>query len=278
MPIHLTAPEPRRHPGGWNRLSLNAHIITYAAQCALRPRTGAALLDSWRDTRLCAWGPYGPCVDSTAARDCSTCPLFLSRSDPGRPVEVAGDNVFVRIERRIVGEMFTAAPVDRLWLTTEPARTDFRHGDAWTWDQVARLAGWTMGRRQTDEIGEGFWLHRPSSDPATPAADGGESAGQILCRALSHHGLAASIVPTGSACTAVEAEVPGGMLHATDDASADHPAAEHERWYVAFHPDHDPGDFTDVYTGTGLLDADQDAKACAAAIAAFTARDRGKED
>ncbi|MGW5456616.1 hypothetical protein [Nocardia sp. NPDC003979] len=55
MTIYLRPPEP--NPGGpdgqgWNRLSLNAHTSVPAPQCALRPRTYAALCDIRRGSRL----------------------------------------------------------------------------------------------------------------------------------------------------------------------------------------------------------------------------------
>ncbi|WP_331727447.1 hypothetical protein OG871_40485 (plasmid) [Kitasatospora sp. NBC_00374] len=270
MPLHLPGPEPVRPAGGWNRFSLNAHMTTPDAQCALCPRSWAALLDSRRDTRLCAWGPYGSCVAATAAPDCTACPVFAARNDPGRSVEAGGDHVFVRIDRRIAGEMFTAFPVDRMWLTAGPGDADFRTGEPWTWDQVSRLTAWTVGRRVLDETGEGFWLHRTPTGPTAPADTATapeENAGQILCLALSAQGHAAAVIPTGGNCTAVAVTVPGGEILATDDACADHQAADHDRWFAAFYPDHDPGDRTDVYTGIGTLDAHQDAAACAAVIA-----------
>ncbi|MFJ9521273.1 hypothetical protein ACIRPK_23860 [Kitasatospora sp. NPDC101801] len=247
-------------------------MTTPDAQCALRPRSWAALADSRRDTRLCARGPYGSCVAATKAPDCTACPVFAARNDPGRSVEAGDGHVFVRIDRRIAGEMFTAFPVDQLWLTAGPEDPDFRTGEPWTWDQVSRLTAWAVGRRVLDETGEGFWLHHTPASPtaaATMSTTPEENAGQILCIALSAHGHPATIDPTGGNCTAVAVTVPGGEILTTDDACADHDAADHDRWTAVFHPDHDPGDTTEVYTGDGHLGAHRDAQACAAAIAAF---------
>ncbi|MER5352558.1 hypothetical protein ABT093_19775 [Kitasatospora sp. NPDC002551] len=272
MPLYLPAPEPTRPPGGWNRLSLNAHIGSVDNQCALRPRSWAALHESRRNTQLSQWGPYGACVAARAFPDCTACPVFAARNNPGRAVEVAGDRVFVRVERRIVGELFTAASVDRLWLTSGPEVS--RHdGEPWTWDQVSRLTDWEVGRRVLDGAGEDFWLHRPPVAPppggAAAAGDPEANAGELLVLALAERGLAAAVAPTGGGCTAVALTVPGGEILSTDDARADHPAADHDRWTTAFHPDHDPGDRTDIYDGHGL-DAYRDAQACADAIAAWT--------
>ncbi|MFD5610490.1 hypothetical protein [Kitasatospora sp. NPDC127060] len=271
MPLYLPAPEPVRHPGGWNRLSLNAHIGTFDAQCALRPRSWAALHESRRDTRLSKWGPYGACVAARQYPDCTACPVFAARNDSGRPVEVTGNRVFVRIERRIVGELFTAAPVDLLWLTDGPDATQHA-GEPWTWDQVSRLTDWEVGRRILDDAGEGFWLHRTPAAPAprTSAAAGAPeaNAGELLVLALAERGLTATVVPTGGGCTAVALTVPGGEILVTDDARADHQVGDHDGWFAAFHPDHDPGERTDVYSGHGL-DAHRDAEACADAVAAW---------
>ena len=31
--------------------------------------------------------------------------------------------------------------------------------EVWTWEELARLEGWQVGRAHEDEHGQGFWLH-----------------------------------------------------------------------------------------------------------------------
>lgn len=146
MPIFLTA--PAHQPGGpdgqgWNRLSAAVHGPS--AQCALRPRSHAALIES-QDTRRARWGGFGPC-----ARDghCEGCPI--ANAAPRKLASFMPD-VLVRILRRPDGRT-------ELHLMNRPDQGWDSSSQVWTWDELARLQGWRIGHAHRDEHGEGFWLH-----------------------------------------------------------------------------------------------------------------------
>lgn len=153
MPILLEPPAHR--PGGpdgrgWSRLSLNAHMGTGGPQCALRPRSYPDLWIASRDTRHAQWGGHGPC---TGGGDCSRCPVLAGRDR--RELDAPGDEVLVRLTDSDVAG-WTGAPAQQVWID----------GERWSWDQLAALRGWRVGRAVTDEQGHGFWLHREVTDGA----------------------------------------------------------------------------------------------------------------
>lgn len=145
MPIYLPAPEhrPSGPDGqGWNRLTVAAPAPQ--AQCALHPRTYAALVES-QDTRRARWGGFGPC---TRGGDCDSCPIM--KAAPRRLTAFTPD-VLVRILPREGG--------DELHVMNRPEEGWDSLSFPWTWVQIARLKGWRVGRHHRDEHGEGFWLH-----------------------------------------------------------------------------------------------------------------------
>ncbi|CAM5479778.1 MULTISPECIES: hypothetical protein [Streptomyces] len=165
MPIYL--PEPQAPAGGpdgkgWNRLSLNAHGGT-GAQCALRPRRWAALLEAY-DTRRARWGGHGSCIRNGA---CGDCPVRAALRKQPTVVEVNAPRVLVRVEPLYSdGPGFTGPDGWRLWVTTGPDERDYRNRRPWSWDEAARVPGWDLGRFYVDEHGEGFWLERTARVPA----------------------------------------------------------------------------------------------------------------
>ncbi|MEU6595288.1 hypothetical protein ABZ923_39860 [Streptomyces sp. NPDC046881] len=138
MPVRL--PAPAHQPGGpdgqgWNRLSI-ASCWTPIDQCALRPTNWPTLFES-HDTRRASWGNFGACVRKG---DCGDCPVWEG-PEGGFTLgaEVIADEVLVLVE-----DGQPRVPTGKGYF--EPA----------TWEQLARLTGWTLGRRHP----QGFWLIR----------------------------------------------------------------------------------------------------------------------
>lgn len=146
MPIYLPAPAHRNggpDGQGWNRVSLASMGGLAGDQCALRPRDYSHLRES-QDTRRARYGGYGPCV---VGGSCQACPIF--REAP-RTLAALGDRVLVRTH-----------PGDgSLYLMSRPEDGWASLAKRWTWQDLARLDGWTVGRRHRDERGDGFWLER----------------------------------------------------------------------------------------------------------------------
>jgi hypothetical protein len=154
VPIHLTPPayQPTGPDGqGWNRLSLNAHG-SKTPQCALRPRSYATLVES-QDTRRAQWGGFGPCSGDGFCRD--ECLVLAVRSERLRSFT---SDVLVRLLPRGEG-----VP-DQAHLMNHPEKGWDSSSQVWTWEELARLEGWRVGRPHRDEHGDGFWLHA-TADP-----------------------------------------------------------------------------------------------------------------
>ena len=143
MPIHLQAPAHRNggpDGQGWNRISLGSLA---GDQCALRPRDYSHLRES-QDTRRARYGGYGPCIGTG---DCEKCPILQASA---RHLDSLDDRVLVRIH-----------PSDgRPYLMNRPEDGWASLGLRWTWQDLARLDGWEIGRRHQDADGDGFWLER----------------------------------------------------------------------------------------------------------------------
>jgi hypothetical protein len=148
MPIYLPAPSHRNggpDGQGWNRIALGSLA---GDQCALRPRDYSHLVES-QDTRRAGYGGYGPCI---ADGKCETCPIFQAA-----PLDLQSlDNrILVRVH-----------PHDgRLYLMNRPEDGWASLGLRWTWQDLARLNGWEIGRRYRDEHSDGFWLERAETKP-----------------------------------------------------------------------------------------------------------------
>lgn len=148
MTIRLKAPEYK--PGGpdgkgWNRLSLNAHMGTPADQCALQPRSWGHLAESRPSSLLARWGNYGRCI--RPAGSCGDCPVFAAK-----PTTLAAftDQVLARILPR--------EGIDEVHLMNKPEDGWASSSRRWSWEELARLVGWKVGRRAVDEHSDGFWL------------------------------------------------------------------------------------------------------------------------
>ncbi len=145
MPIYLRQPahNPRGSDGqGWNRLSVSLPVHD---QCALQPRSYAALVES-HDTRRARWGGFGPCVRRGR---CAACPIFNNLSVP-KELHASGDRILVRLH-----------PDDHQpHLMNHPEKGWASLSYRWTWLDLVRLVGWTIGDQYSDRHGDGFWLHR----------------------------------------------------------------------------------------------------------------------
>lgn len=143
MPIYLKVPAHRNggpDGQGWNRISLGSLA---GDQCALRPRDYSHLRES-QDTRRAGYGGYGPCINDG---NCADCPILQAAP---RTLDWFGDRALVRVH-----------PSDGLpYLMNRPEDGWASLAKRWTWQDLARLEGWEIGRRHRDEHGDGFWLER----------------------------------------------------------------------------------------------------------------------
>lgn len=146
MPIHLQAPAYRNggpDGQGMTRLAINSMGFGVNDECALRPHDYSHLRESHADTRRARWGGYGPCI---ADGRCESCPVFQAAP---RTLTALTDRVLVRI-----------GPGGSPYLMNRPEDGWASVARRWTWQDLARLSGWTVGRCYRDEHGEGFWLER----------------------------------------------------------------------------------------------------------------------
>jgi len=146
MPIYLKAPTPANggpDGRGWTRLSVNSMGVLVDDQCALRPRDYSHLRES-QDTRRARYGGYGPCI---SGGNCMECPILQSAP---RTLAALDGRVLARVH-----------PSDRRpYLMNRPEDGWASLAQRWTWQDLARLDGWEIGRRHRDEHGDGFWLER----------------------------------------------------------------------------------------------------------------------
>ena len=109
----------------------------------MRPTSYATLWES-QDTRRARWGNFGACG---ADGQCNNCPVL--NAAPER-LEAFTDKVLVRIHERD----------GKPWLMNNPDHGWASFGYPWTWEELARLGGWEVGRSYCDADGDGFWLVR----------------------------------------------------------------------------------------------------------------------
>ena len=148
MPIHLTAPDYQNggpDGQGWNRLAANPMAFGVHDECALRPRDYTHFIEAWQNTRRARWGGYGVCV---GGGKCEACPIFQAA-----PLTLTAltDRVLVRIGRD--GSPYLMNRPEDGWASV--ARR-------WTWQDLSRVVGWTIGPRYGDGHSDGFWLERAS--------------------------------------------------------------------------------------------------------------------
>lgn len=147
MPIHLRPPVYScGGPDGQGSTRFSIGSLA-GDECALRPQGYSHLVEA-QDTRRAGYGGYGPCI-----RDgrCQGCPIFEA---PLLELRAMTDRVLVRIDGR--GEP---------WLMNRPEDGWASLARRWTWADLRRIDGWTVGRRITDEHGDGFWLTRVDPTP-----------------------------------------------------------------------------------------------------------------
>jgi hypothetical protein len=78
-------------------------------------------------------------------------------SNPTRSLNAFGNRVLVRLAETTTS---TGGITTEPWVMNRPEDGWSSYGEPWTWDQMARLVGWTIGGTHKDRSGEGFWLHR----------------------------------------------------------------------------------------------------------------------
>lgn len=149
MPIYLAAPTPALggpDGRGWTRLSIGSMGALVDDECALRPRDYSHLRESHADTQRARYGGYGPCI---ADGKCETCPIFKAA-----PLELQSldDRVLVRIGQG--GSPYLMNRPEDGWASL---------AQRWTWQDLSRLNGWTVGRRHRDAHSDGFWLERATT-------------------------------------------------------------------------------------------------------------------
>lgn len=146
MPIYLPA-TGHQNGGpdgqGWTRLSIASMGGLAGDECALQPRDYSHLVES-QDTRRARYGGYGPCVSGGS---CAECPIFQSAP---RHLDSLDARVLVRIHPT------NGSP----HLMNRPEEGWASLAKRWTWQDLARLDGWEVGRRHRDEHSDGFWLNR----------------------------------------------------------------------------------------------------------------------
>jgi hypothetical protein len=167
MPIYLEA--PRYNPGGpdgqgWNRLSLCAHIGSGMPQCALRPRSLAALATTHRSTRLADWGHYGPCTQRERRGDCAGCPVFEAR--PVLGFHECVTEVPVRLKEHTSGAGLVRQTYTEPWLMNRVDDGWGEWGEPTTWAHLAQVTDFRPARPFRDEHGDGFWMIRNQPTPA----------------------------------------------------------------------------------------------------------------
>ncbi|MEU8481079.1 hypothetical protein [Streptomyces hygroscopicus] len=127
---------------GWNRLTVGSLA---GDECALRPLDYTHLIEA-QNTLRARYGGYGPCI---AAGECETCSIFQAEPKEFHSLD---DRVLVRFGRD--GSPYLMNRAEDGW--GSPA-------ERWTWQDLLRITGWTVGRRHSDEHGDGFWLIRAAS-------------------------------------------------------------------------------------------------------------------
>jgi hypothetical protein len=156
MPIRLDPPTYR--PGGpdgngWNRLSLNAHMGAGLTQCALRPRS-YPLLWECQDTRRSQWGGYRHCI--RPEQSCDGCPVLTRQP---RELQSVTPVVLVRLKEHQGNRGIAGQSECTPWVMNRPDNGWGEHGEPWSWEDLARVPGWRVGRQYRDVHSEGFWLH-----------------------------------------------------------------------------------------------------------------------
>lgn len=164
MPIYLEPPAPPvRGPDGegWNRITLG-YYGSPGAQCALRPRSYAALWESTQRRACAQFGGYDPCIRDRALQvhrpRCEDCPVFTR---PPRQLDTDTDRVMVRIKAIPPVGFGLASQEERIpYVISDPDLDWASDAHRWSWTDLAHLQGWTVGRRYVDEHSEFFWLER----------------------------------------------------------------------------------------------------------------------
>lgn len=164
MPTYLEPPAlPTRGPDGqgWNRISLG-YYGSPGAQCALRPRSYAALWEVTHRPACAQFGPYDPCVRHQTLQVnrpvCTDCPFYTR---PSRRLDTDDDRVMVRIKAIAPSGFGLASQEERIpYVISDPSATWDTDAQRWSWTDLVHLGDWAVGRRGADEHSEFFWLER----------------------------------------------------------------------------------------------------------------------
>ncbi len=169
MPVYLPAPQrdPRGPDGqGWNRLRIESF---WNDECALKPTTWQTLWIAQTDTRRASYGNFGYCGRKG---DCDSCPVMARFTSERLTMPAYGSRT---------GRLIARPDPQRRGLVhvfNNPDFADWGHWAWWwTWQELARVDGWEVGRGFWDEHGPGFWLIRTTAEPA--AGSGQEEASGV---------------------------------------------------------------------------------------------------
>lgn len=139
--IYLKAPRHKANGPdgqGWNRMA-----ITFEPQdqCALRPSTKEAFLESLRGSSFATYGHYGACIKRG---QCEACPLFRKA-----PLEMSAfdSRVMVRIDE-------TGAP----HLMNKPSQGWASRSINTTWERISRTKLFSAPVIGRDEHSEFIWI------------------------------------------------------------------------------------------------------------------------
>lgn len=112
------------------------------------------------DTRRAQWGPFRSCIQDEGT--CGQCPVLAALTSAREELPFPNaDRVLIRMKTTHLGGEFNGVSVTRLWATEDPEDPDFqRPENEWTFERLARLSGWRVGRQYHDEISSAFWMHR----------------------------------------------------------------------------------------------------------------------
>lgn len=130
-------------PDGRGMTRLRVDSMPASPRCALKPSCWGTLRESW-NTQMAKWNGGFGCCQGTG--ECKSCPTF---NLPPTQLTCFADSVLVRIDES-----------NRLHVMDKPEKGWASWGEFWTWEEMARLEGWNLGSRYSDEHSNGFWLHR----------------------------------------------------------------------------------------------------------------------
>ncbi|WP_433547197.1 hypothetical protein ACQPZG_20495 [Streptomyces sp. CA-294286] len=131
--------------------------------------------------------------------------------------------VLVRIETLHVGDVFTTAAVDRLWLTLGPEDMSFQEREPWTWERLARLEGWAVGAPYQDAASAGLWVHRTAHAVAPHVEVRTKSWSSMTRHAFLVGGVRAALLTCSGGCRHDSGELLNRIGHFVPEEPDDDP-------------------------------------------------------